>query len=98
MASPGSRQYGRLSVMAAFHCEMQGLFTVSPGAFRPPPRVDSAVVRMRPRAQDAADLAGLRRRETMVRHGFGHRRKPRANAFRGVLVEAAFHGPGVVRR
>jgi len=95
VASPGSRQYGRLSVMAAFHCEMQGLFTVSPGAFRPPPRVDSAVVRMRPRAQDAADLAVLPRLETIVRHAFGQRRKTLRNALRGVLDEAAIHGAGV---
>lgn len=95
VAAPGSRQYGRLSVMAAFHCEMQGLFTVSPGAFRPPPKVDSAVVRMQPRALDADALAALPRLEEIVRHAFGQRRKTLRNALKGVLDEAAIRGAGV---
>ena len=47
-AEPGSGQYGRLSVMVQYRCEVTPLFTIGPGAFRPPPRVESAFVRMRP--------------------------------------------------
>jgi len=50
-AGPGSGQYGRLSVMLQFHCESEMLFTVGPGAFRPAPKVDSAVVRLIPHRQ-----------------------------------------------
>ncbi|WP_101097569.1 16S rRNA (adenine(1518)-N(6)/adenine(1519)-N(6))-dimethyltransferase RsmA, partial [Xanthomonas citri] len=45
-AGPGSKVYGRLSVMLQAYCEVTALFVVPPGAFRPPPKVDSAVVRL----------------------------------------------------
>src|SRR5690606_16139032 len=48
-AAPGSKVYGRLSVMLQASCEVTSLFTVGPGAFRPPPKVDSAVMRLVPR-------------------------------------------------
>ncbi len=47
-AEPGSKVYGRLSVMLQLACRVEPLFTVPPGAFRPPPKVDSAVVRLVP--------------------------------------------------
>lgn len=49
-AQPGSRDYGYLSVAAQALCEVEKLFAVKAGAFRPPPKVDSAVVRLTPRA------------------------------------------------
>jgi 16S rRNA (adenine1518-N6/adenine1519-N6)-dimethyltransferase len=64
-ASPGSRDFGYLSVLTQVHAHAETLFGVSRDAFRPPPKVDSAVVRMTPR--DAAaelgtvDLAGFLR-------------------------------------
>ena len=48
-AGPGSKVYGRLSVMLQAYCQVQPLFVVPPGAFRPAPKVDSAVVRLIPR-------------------------------------------------
>ena len=45
-AEPGSKVYGRLSVMLQAVCHVEPLFDVPPQAFEPPPRVDSAVVRM----------------------------------------------------
>src|SRR3546814_5987446 len=48
-AGPGSKVYGRLSVMLQAFCDVTSLFTVGPGAFRPPPKVDSAVMRLVPR-------------------------------------------------
>ncbi len=48
-AGPGSKVYGRLSVMLQAYCQVTSLFVVPPGAFRPPPKVDSAVVRLVPR-------------------------------------------------
>jgi 16S rRNA (adenine1518-N6/adenine1519-N6)-dimethyltransferase len=50
-ASPGSRDYGFLSVQTQFYAEVELLMTVPPAAFRPPPKVDSAVVRLTPRDQ-----------------------------------------------
>ena len=50
-AQPSTKAWGRLSVMVQLLAEVEGLFDVSPGSFSPPPKVDSAVVRMQPRAQ-----------------------------------------------
>lgn len=50
-ARPGSRDYGYLSVATQSQAEVEYLFTVPPGAFQPPPKVDSAVIKMTPRAE-----------------------------------------------
>jgi len=64
-ASPGSRDFGYLSVLTQVHAHAETLFGVSRDAFRPPPKVDSAVVRMTPRDAASelgiADLAGFLR-------------------------------------
>ena len=79
-AAPGSKVYGRLSVMLQAYCRVQALFTVPPGAFRPPPKVDSAVVRLVPRAADSIGIADGRRFSAVVRDAFGQRRKTLRNA------------------
>jgi len=53
-AKPGTKAFGRLTVMLQWRYEVEHLFDVPPEAFDPPPRVNSAIVRMRPRAQPAA--------------------------------------------
>jgi 16S rRNA (adenine1518-N6/adenine1519-N6)-dimethyltransferase len=95
VAGPGSKQYGRLSVMAAFHCRMERLFTVPPGAFRPPPRVDSAIIRMIPRDLGEETLARLPQLEEVVRRAFGQRRKTLRNALKGVLDEKQIDAAGI---
>ncbi|KGQ18890.1 Ribosomal RNA small subunit methyltransferase A [Lysobacter dokdonensis DS-58] len=92
-AEPGSKVYGRLSVMLQAYCRVTPLFKVPPGAFRPPPKVDSAVVRMVPRARDEIAVQDRKRFEHVVRAAFGQRRKTLRNALNGVadsaLIEAA---------
>jgi 16S rRNA (adenine1518-N6/adenine1519-N6)-dimethyltransferase len=94
-AAPGSKVYGRLSVMLQLACEVLPLFEVAPAAFRPPPKVDSAVVRLRPleaaRRHDA-DPALLDR---VVRAAFGQRRKTLANALSAVADRAAIAAAGI---
>jgi len=72
-AAPGSKAYGRLSVMLQWRYRIEALFDVPPEAFDPPPRVDSAIVRMQPRATPRAIAAG--RLEELVRVAFSQRRK-----------------------
>jgi 16S rRNA (adenine1518-N6/adenine1519-N6)-dimethyltransferase len=61
-AAPGSRNFGYLSVAAQARCRVEKLFEVKPGAFKPPPKVDSAVVRFTPRDKPAAaDMDGFLR-------------------------------------
>lgn len=73
-AEPGDRHYGRLAVLTAAVCDAHIAFTLPPGAFRPPPKVDSAVAVFRPLPRDARyrDLASLEKISTAA---FGQRRK-----------------------
>ncbi|MGH8153013.1 MAG: 16S rRNA (adenine(1518)-N(6)/adenine(1519)-N(6))-dimethyltransferase RsmA [Rhodanobacteraceae bacterium] len=95
-AAPGGKVYGRLSVMLQLACTVEPLLRVAPGAFRPPPRVDSAVVRLsvRPAAQrpDDALAATL---DAVVRAAFGQRRKTLANALRGLATADAIRAAGI---
>ncbi|KAB8172884.1 16S rRNA (adenine(1518)-N(6)/adenine(1519)-N(6))-dimethyltransferase RsmA [Lysobacter maris] len=79
-AGPGSKTYGRLSVMLQAYCEVTPLFNVPPGAFRPPPKVDSAVVRLLPRAPETIGIDDPARFAAVVRDAFGQRRKTLRNA------------------
>ncbi|GAB2501464.1 16S rRNA (adenine(1518)-N(6)/adenine(1519)-N(6))-dimethyltransferase RsmA [Lysobacter humi (ex Lee et al. 2017)] len=94
-AGPGSKVYGRLGVMLQAYCRVTPLFDVAPGAFRPPPKVDSAVVRLVPkpaaevRVQDRAMFARV------VRDAFGQRRKTLRNALSNVADAAAIEAGGV---
>ncbi len=92
-AGPGSKVYGRLSVMLQAYCSVEPLFDVPPAAFRPPPRVDSAVVRLLPRAPAEIGIDDPRRFADVVRAAFGQRRKTLRNALSSVcdsaLIEAA---------
>jgi 16S rRNA (adenine1518-N6/adenine1519-N6)-dimethyltransferase len=72
-AGPGGKDFGRLTVMLQWRYDIEALFDVPPRAFEPPPRVDSAVLRMTPRREPAAvDPALLRE---IVTVGFSQRRK-----------------------
>lgn len=85
-AEPGSKVYGRLSVMLQAVCEVTSLFLVPPTAFRPPPKVDSAVVRLQPRPTTAVLNQALF--ANVVRHAFSQRRKTLHNALRDVCGNA----------
>ncbi|MDR0933829.1 MAG: 16S rRNA (adenine(1518)-N(6)/adenine(1519)-N(6))-dimethyltransferase RsmA [Burkholderiaceae bacterium] len=73
IAAPGSKTYGRLSVMLQWQYHMDMLFTVPPDAFTPQPKVNSAIVRMIPRKHPAACDAG--KLEKTVAQAFSQRRK-----------------------
>ncbi len=83
-APPGSKVYGRLSVMLQAYCSVTGLFNVPPGAFRPPPKVDSAVVRLVPKPLGEIGIDDRARFAAIVRAGFGQRRKTLRNALHSV--------------
>ena len=95
VSPPGARAYGRLSVMVQIDCEVERVLQVGSGAFAPPPRVESAVVRLRPRPRAALDPAGRDRFETIVRSCFSRRRKTLRNALRGVCDERAITASGL---
>lgn len=79
-AEPGSKVYGRLSVMLQAYAKVQSLFLVPPGAFRPPPKVDSAVVRLVPRPAGHIGITHHATFSRVVKAAFGQRRKTLRNA------------------
>ncbi|MEZ5581187.1 MAG: 16S rRNA (adenine(1518)-N(6)/adenine(1519)-N(6))-dimethyltransferase RsmA [Candidatus Competibacteraceae bacterium] len=97
-AGPGEEAYGRLSVMLQYRCQVEPLFTVGPEAFRPPPKVRSAVVRLVPRETLPVAVRDERLFAEVVRRAFAQRRKTLRNALRGWLdiaqIEAAGVDPG----
>jgi 16S rRNA (adenine1518-N6/adenine1519-N6)-dimethyltransferase len=94
-AEPGSKVYGRLSVMLQAYCRVTPLFNVPPGAFTPPPKVDSAVVRMVPRPAGEAGVRDARVFERVVREAFGQRRKTLRNALSASADAALIESAGV---
>lgn len=96
VAAPGSGDYGRLSVMLQYRFAMERLFIVPPGAFDPPPKVDSAIVRMIPKKLGAGDTAAdevLFAR--VVAAAFSQRRKMLRNTLRAYGGEALLDALGI---
>lgn len=96
VASPATSDYGRLSVMLQWRYDMENVLFVPPESFDPPPRVDSAVVRMTPRASPApVDFQLL---EKMVQVAFSQRRKLLRHTLGAWLTERNFAGSFDVQR
>ena len=85
-AAPATEQYGRLSVMVQWRCTVEVLFSVGPGAFKPAPKVDSAVVRLIPHRQAPVQISDERRFAALVNQAFSQRRKTLRNALKGWLT------------
>jgi 16S rRNA (adenine1518-N6/adenine1519-N6)-dimethyltransferase len=94
-AAPGTRDYGVLSVSTQLHADVRRVMTLPPGAFRPPPKVHSAVVRLRFRPAPVA-LADPAVFEAMVRSMFTLRRKTLANALQPYAVSRGTTAAGVL--
>ena len=93
VAPPGGKDYGRLSVMLQWRYQMEMLFIVPPAAFDPPPKVDSAIVRMRPIASPlACEQARL---EQVVTQAFSQRRKVIRNSLSGLFTEQQLVAAGI---
>jgi 16S rRNA (adenine1518-N6/adenine1519-N6)-dimethyltransferase len=94
-APPGGRDYGRLSVMLQVRCQVESLFDVPPGAFTPPPKVDSAVVRLVPHAQPPVALRDPRGFAVLVKAAFAQRRKTLRNTLKGLVSADVMQGLGI---
>ncbi len=94
-AGPGSRDYGRLSVMLQARCQVVPLLDVPPHAFRPPPKVDSAVVRLLPTAPQRPAIQDPARFAAIVKAAFAQRRKTLRNSLRGLVDSPALTRVGI---
>jgi 16S rRNA (adenine1518-N6/adenine1519-N6)-dimethyltransferase len=84
-AGPGSKAYGRLGIMTQYHCRVEPLLDVPPGAFSPQPKVQSAVVRLVPHAVPPCPATSVETLQTVVRTAFNQRRKTLRNALQGLV-------------
>jgi 16S rRNA (adenine1518-N6/adenine1519-N6)-dimethyltransferase len=94
-APPGNRDYGRLSIMTQYFCQVEPLFEVPPGAFSPQPKVQSAVLRLTPHQtlpHAAQSIAAL---QNIVRTAFNQRRKTLRNALQTLLSVEQIAGLGI---
>lgn len=85
VAPPGTPEYGRLSVMLQYHCQMEKLFDVSPWAFSPPPTIHSSVVQLKPHSTPPVQVVNYGHFVELVACAFSQRRKTLRNALKGML-------------
>ena len=95
VANPGDSAYGRLGVMLQYFCEAEYLFTVKPGAFRPAPKVDSAIVRLIPHEKPPVAINDFDTFSKLVNHAFTQRRKTLRNILKGQLDVAQIEALGI---
>ena len=94
-AGPGTKAYGRLTVMAQYYCKVMPVLEVPPTAFVPPPKVDSAVVRLVPYEVLPFPAKNLKWLDRVCREGFNQRRKTVRNCFKALLTKEQLEALGV---
>lgn len=94
-AEPGNKTYGRLSVMLQADFDIEWLFDVPPNAFTPPPKVDSAVVRLRPKKHSLLEGVDRTAFERLVKTAFAQRRKTLRNNLKNMLTGEAIEQTGI---
>ncbi|HSG66160.1 MAG TPA: 16S rRNA (adenine(1518)-N(6)/adenine(1519)-N(6))-dimethyltransferase RsmA [Gammaproteobacteria bacterium] len=95
VAAPGSKDYGRLTVMLAAWLDAKICFDIGPGAFKPPPRVWSTVMRLTPRERARFAVDDERRYAELVRRAFSMRRKTLRRGLAGLLTAEQIESTGV---
>jgi 16S rRNA (adenine1518-N6/adenine1519-N6)-dimethyltransferase len=94
-ASPGSKSFGRLSIMLGCHMQVHPLFDVPPEAFSPPPKVVSAVVALRPLPEDTYRIVDPDGLSMLVTTAFSQRRKTVRNALKTVINDELLTRAGI---
>ena len=90
-AGPHSKTYGRLSVMVQYYCKVEKLFHIPPGAFSPPPKVDSAFVRLTPWQPLPHPANNIETFAKLVRTSFSLRRKMLRKSLSGIVNSEVFN-------
>ncbi len=87
-AAPDSKDYGRLSVITQYYCKVMPIMEVKPHAFRPAPKVTSAVVRLIPHATLPYPVKDIKKLERVLAVAFNQRRKTLHNSVQTILTDA----------
>ena len=94
-AIPGTKAWGRVSVMTQIDCEVESLFEVPPEAFFPQPKVQSAIVRITPKKEAYRPECSRERLSKLVHIAFAQRRKTLRNNLKDVMTDAKIEGLGI---
>ncbi len=94
-ASPGSKKYGRLSVMVQYYYAVESLFDVYPESFDPAPQVTSSIIRLIPHAKPPVDIKDLSLFSKVLSQAFSQRRKTLRNSLKAFLNEEALSNLGI---
>ena len=94
-SEPGSKRYGRLSVMVQTYCYTKKLFTIAPEAFYPRPQVSSAIISLKPYNKFLANISDPVEFAQLVKQAFSHRRKTLQNCLKGLLDERQIRNLGI---
>ena len=94
-ATPGNKDYGRLSVMLQWQLRVEKLFDVPPNAFTPPPKVDSSIVRLVPHAIPPVQVRDADAFAQVVRTAFAQRRKTLRNNLKGLMTAELLESLGI---
>jgi len=87
VASPKSKAYSRLSVMMQYYCQIERLFGVRPGAFLPPPKVESTVVKITPWKKQPFQANNEKLLASVVKYAFNQRRKQITNSLHALGIQ-----------
>jgi len=94
-AEPGSNEYGRLSIMVQSQCQVEWLFNVSADSFSPPPKVESAVIKLYPGKHTCSSINDRKLFNELVRTAFSKRRKTIRNALKSLVPEQILLDSGI---
>lgn len=94
-AEPGSKKYGRLSVMMQYFCETEWLFDVPPESFDPAPQVMSSIVRLVPHDKPPVKIDNFQHFSKLVTQAFSQRRKTLRNSLKNFIAEEAIAALGI---
>jgi 16S rRNA (adenine1518-N6/adenine1519-N6)-dimethyltransferase len=84
-AAPGTKDYGKLTVMLQYRYKCRQLLQVPPQAFYPAPKVDSAIISLKPRIDYNWQTVDVLKLTTLVSHAFNQRRKTISNSLKGLI-------------
>ena len=94
-AMPGTKEYGRLSVMVQSVCNVKKAFNIPPGAFKPPPKVESSLIRLVPDNHRTSRINNRTIFSDIVKQAFNHRRKTIRNSLNGIVDKPVLEQAGV---
>ena len=94
-AKPGNKQYGRLSIMIQYQCQAEMLFIVPPEAFDPIPKVESAIIYLRPLGEFVGGKVCIKTLGTLVTQAFSQRRKTIANTLKKMVPKETLLAQGI---